>query len=43
MSKNTEIKFVGQPIFKQIIGLLDAINISSIVKNIMLTIIINIA
>lgn len=32
MSKNTEIKFVGQPIFKQVIGLLDAINISSIVK-----------
>lgn len=32
MSKNTEIKFVGQPIFKQVIGLLDAISISSIVK-----------
>ena len=39
MSKNTEtrlnekvgdIKFVGQPIFKQIIGLLDAINLKSI-------------
>lgn len=32
MSKNTEIKFVGQPIFKQVIGLLDAININGIVK-----------
>lgn len=32
MSKNTEIKFVGQPIFKQVIKLLDAINIASIVK-----------
>ena len=32
MSKNTEIKFVGQPIFKQVIGLLDKVSISSIVK-----------
>ena len=32
MGKNTEIKLVGQPIFKQVIGLLDRINISSIVK-----------
>lgn len=32
MSKNTEIKFVGQPIFKQVISLLDAINIHGIVK-----------
>jgi hypothetical protein len=32
MSKNTEIKLVGQPIFKQIVNLLDAINITSIAK-----------
>jgi len=32
MSKNTEIKFVGQPIFKQVIGLLDAIRIRSLVE-----------
>jgi hypothetical protein len=32
MSKNTEIKFVGQPIFKQVINLIDAINITGIVK-----------
>lgn len=32
MSKNNEIKFVGQPIFKQVIGLLDAISISSLVQ-----------
>lgn len=32
MGKNTEIKFVGQPIFKQVIGLLDKVSISSIVK-----------
>lgn len=32
MSKNTEIKFVGQPIFKQVIGLIDAINIQGLVK-----------
>jgi hypothetical protein len=31
MGKNTEIKFVGQPIFKQVIGLLDAISIKSLV------------
>jgi hypothetical protein len=31
MSKNTEIKFVGHPIFKQIIGLLDAINLKSLI------------
>jgi len=30
MDKNTEIKFVGQPIFKQIIGLLDGISLKSI-------------
>lgn len=30
MDKNKEIKFVGQPIFKQVIGLLDAINIKSL-------------
>ncbi len=32
MSKNTEIKFVGQPIFKQVIGLIDAINFQAVVK-----------
>jgi len=32
MGKNTEIKLVGQPIFKQIIDLLAVININSIVK-----------
>jgi len=31
MDKNTEIKFVGQPIFKQVIGLLYAISIKSLV------------
>lgn len=31
MDKNTEIKFVGQPIFKQVIGLLDAVSIKSLV------------
>lgn len=31
MDKNNEIKFVGQPIFKQVIGLLDAISIKSLV------------
>ena len=32
MSKNTEIKFVGQPIFKQIINLIDSIDIKGIIK-----------
>jgi len=32
MDKNKEIKFVGQPIFKQIINLIDAISIKSLVK-----------
>lgn len=32
MDKNTEIKFVGQPIFKQVISLLDAISIKSLVE-----------
>jgi len=32
MDKNTEISFVGQPIFKQIIGLLDGINLTGIIK-----------
>jgi hypothetical protein len=32
MSKNTEIKFVGQPIFKQVINLIDGINLTSMVK-----------
>jgi len=32
MDKNKEIKFVGQPIFKQIINLIDAISFSCLVK-----------
>lgn len=32
MSKNTEIKFVGQPILKQILNLVDAVNIQAIVR-----------
>lgn len=32
MSKNTEIKFVGQPIFKQVVNLIDGINLTSLVK-----------
>jgi Transposase DDE domain/Domain of unknown function (DUF4372) len=32
MGKDTEIKFVGQPIFKQIIDLVDRINIPELVK-----------
>jgi len=32
MSKNTEINFVGQPIFKQILNLLGAINIQGIIN-----------
>ena len=32
MGKNTEIKFVGQPIFKQVINLIDGINLTSLVK-----------
>lgn len=32
MDKSTEIKFVGQPIFKQVIGLIDAISIKSIIN-----------
>ena len=32
MSKNKEIKFVGQPIFKQIVNLVDAVNIESLVR-----------
>ena len=32
MSKDNEIRFVGQPIFKQIIKLIDAVNISVLVK-----------
>jgi hypothetical protein len=32
MDKNTEISFVGQPIFKQVIGLLDGINLTRIIK-----------
>ena len=32
MSKNTEINFVGQPIFKQVIHLIDEINLTSLAK-----------
>jgi hypothetical protein len=32
MGKNTEIKFVGQPILKQIVNLADAINIQGLVR-----------
>ncbi|HDP76052.1 MAG TPA: DUF4372 domain-containing protein [Bacteroidales bacterium] len=32
MAKHKEINFVGQPIFKQIINLVDKVNISTIVK-----------
>ncbi|CAN5350502.1 hypothetical protein BH23BAC1_BH23BAC1_08680 [soil metagenome] len=32
MGKDTEIKFVGQLIFKQVINLLGGININSLVK-----------
>ena len=32
MSKNTEIKFVGQPIFKQIVNLADAVNIQGLIR-----------
>ena len=32
MDKNNEIKFVGQPIFKQIVNLLDAVNLQGIIN-----------
>ena len=32
MDKNTEIKFVGQPILKQILNLPEAVNIPSLVR-----------
>jgi hypothetical protein len=32
MSKNSEIKFVGQPIFRQIINLIDSIDIKGLVQ-----------
>ena len=32
MDKNTEIRFVGQPIFKQVISLLDAISLKSLIE-----------
>lgn len=32
MSKNTEIKFVGQPIFKQIVNLVNAVNIDGLIR-----------
>ncbi len=32
MSKNTEIKFVGQPIFKQLVNLINAVHIQGLIK-----------
>ncbi len=32
MSKDTEIKFVGQPIFKQIINLINSVNIQGLIS-----------
>ena len=32
MSKNTEIRFVGQPIFKQIMKLIESVNLSGIIN-----------
>ncbi len=32
MGKNTEIKFIGQPIFRQIINLIDSINIKGLIQ-----------
>jgi len=32
MNKNTEIKFVGQPIFKQIVNLTDAVDIQGLIR-----------
>jgi hypothetical protein len=32
MGKNAEIKFIGQQIFKQVINLLDSLNLTSLVK-----------
>jgi hypothetical protein len=32
MSKNNEIKFGGQPIFKQIVNLADAVNIQGLIR-----------
>ena len=32
MSKNTELKFVGQPIFKQIVNLTDAVDIQGLIR-----------
>ncbi len=32
MSKNKEIKFVGQPIFKQLVNLINEVNIQRLIK-----------
>jgi hypothetical protein len=32
MGKNKEIKFVGQPIFKQVINLIEGVNLTSLIK-----------
>jgi hypothetical protein len=32
MGKNTEINFVGQPIFKQVLSLIDGISLTSLLK-----------
>jgi hypothetical protein len=33
MDKNTEIKFVGQPVFKQILNLINQVNIQGLIIN----------
>lgn len=32
MDKSTEIKFVGQPVFKQILNLIDQVNIQGLIN-----------
>ena len=32
MGKNTEIKLIGQPIFKQIVDLIEGINLTGLIK-----------
>jgi len=32
MSKNTEINFIGQPIFKQIANLIDSVNLKGLIN-----------
>jgi hypothetical protein len=35
MSKDEEIRFVGQPILKQILKLIDAVNIKGLINNVL--------